>query len=98
MKAVLLVKDYDEEKMTLGEIGCREIDKPKIVHDDDVLIKVAFASICGSDPNLLKGHFPFKAPFQWGHEFSGVIVDVGDGLNPDLKGKKSVCAPLIPNF
>lgn len=79
MKAVLLVKDYDEEKNTLGEIDCREVEKPQIVHDDDVLIKVAYASLCGSDPNLLKGLFPFKAPFQWGHEFSGIIEKLGPG-------------------
>ena len=32
MKAVLLVKDYDKKTNTLGEIGCREVEKPKIVH------------------------------------------------------------------
>ncbi len=86
MKAVLLVKDYDKDTNTLGEIGCREVDKPQIVHDDDVLIKVAYASLCGSDPNLLKGLFPFKAPFQWGHEFSGIIEELGPGATKkDLK-------------
>jgi 2-desacetyl-2-hydroxyethyl bacteriochlorophyllide A dehydrogenase len=79
MKAVLLVKDYDKETNTLGEIGCREVAKPQIIHADDVLIKVAYASLCGSDPNLLKGLFPFKAPFQWGHEFSGIIEEMGPG-------------------
>jgi len=33
-----------------------------------------------------------------GHEFSGVIVDVGDGLNPDLISLNAVCAPLMPDF
>ena len=73
MKAVLLVKDYDKETNTLGEIGCREVNKPKIVYDDDVLIKVAYASLCGSDPNLLKGLFPFKAPFNGGMNFRGSL-------------------------
>lgn len=87
MKAVLLVKDYDKATNTMGEIDCREIEKPKIVHDDDVLIKVAYASICGSDPNLLKGLFSFKAPFQWGHEFSGTVEALGPGT-----GKKGLKA------
>jgi len=37
-------------------------------------------------------------PLILGHEFSGVIVDVGDGLSPELKGRKAVCAPLMPDY
>lgn len=77
MKAVMLVKDFDSGTGALGEVDCREIEKPELVHDDDVLIKVAYASICGSDPNLLKGLFPFKAPVQCGHELSGTIEKLG---------------------
>jgi (R,R)-butanediol dehydrogenase / meso-butanediol dehydrogenase / diacetyl reductase len=42
---------------------------------DEVLIKVAYAGICGSDMNIYQGVHPrAKAPLVMGHEFSGTIV------------------------
>ena len=55
MKAVMLVKAYDPVTKELGEIQCCQVKKPELVHEDDVLIKVAYASVCGSDPHLLEG-------------------------------------------
>ncbi|MCI8731562.1 MAG: alcohol dehydrogenase, partial [Lachnospiraceae bacterium] len=57
MKAVMLVKAYDPVTKELGEIQCCQVKKPELVHEDDVLIKVAYASVCGSDPHLLEGMF-----------------------------------------
>lgn len=77
MKAVMVVKDYNRETGELGEVACIDVPMPKIVNDDDVLIKVAYASICGSDPNVLKGLFPDRAPCPIGHELSGTIEMLG---------------------
>ena len=77
MKAVMLVKDYNPETGELGEVECRDIPVPELVNNDDVLIKVAYASVCGSDPNVLKGFFPDRAPCQIGHEMSGTIEKLG---------------------
>ncbi|HHV19902.1 MAG TPA: alcohol dehydrogenase catalytic domain-containing protein, partial [Thermoanaerobacterales bacterium] len=77
MKAVMLVKDYNPERGQLGEVDCLNVPVPKLVNDDDVLIKVAYASICGSDPNVLKGLFPDRAPCPIGHEVSGTIKELG---------------------
>ncbi len=64
----------------------------------DVLLKVAFCGVCGSDfPRIVKDGAHYY-PIILGHEFSGVIEDVGDGVDSDLIGKKAACAPLIPNF
>ena len=76
-KAVMLVKDYNPERGQLGEVDCLNVPVPKLVNDDDVLIKVAYASICGSDPNVLKGLFPDRAPCPIGHEVSGTIKELG---------------------
>ncbi|MDR0469065.1 MAG: alcohol dehydrogenase catalytic domain-containing protein, partial [Peptococcaceae bacterium] len=45
--------------------------------DTDVKIKVAYCSICGSDPHSIEGIFGQPAPFGLGHELSGVIVELG---------------------
>ena len=54
MKAVMLVRAYNEETKERGEVACLEVPKPELVHGDDVLIKVAYASVCGSDPHLFR--------------------------------------------
>ncbi|GBP56615.1 D-arabinitol dehydrogenase 1 [Eumeta japonica] len=53
---------------------------PKIVNDDDVIIKVAYAGVCGTDLHIIQGEFPAlkTRPLPLGHEFSGVILDVGE--------------------
>ena len=45
---------------------------------EDVKIKVAYCSICGSDPHLVEGIFGWEPPFGLGHEVSGVIVELGE--------------------
>lgn len=81
MKAVMLVRAYNEETKERGEVACLDVPKPEIVHDDDVLIKVAYASVCGSDPHLLEGYFDLPIPSPCGHELSGTIEALGPGAN-----------------
>jgi threonine dehydrogenase-like Zn-dependent dehydrogenase len=82
---------------SISDIRVEEVDTP-LVTSADILLKVAYCGVCGSDvPRIIKDAAHYY-PVILGHEFSGVIVDVGDGLSPYLKGKKSVCAPLMPNF
>ncbi len=81
MKAVMLVKAYDAQTGTLGEIACLDVPKPQLVHDDDVLIKVKYASICGSDPHLLEGIWDLPIPSPCGHELSGVVEALGPAAN-----------------
>lgn len=50
---------------------------------EDVRIKVAYCSICGSDPHLVEGIFGWPVPFGIGHELSGVITELG----PDVVRK-----------
>lgn len=81
MKAVMLVKAYNDETKELGEIECCEVEKPQLINDDDVLIKVAYASVCGSDPHLLEGMFDLPIPSPCGHELSGTIEELGPKAN-----------------
>lgn len=81
MKALYVTKTFDEESQTPGQITCLQVARPCITAPDDVLIHVAYASICGSDAhyikdNLLTHLFP-PVPFAVGHELSGTIEDLG---------------------
>ncbi|GBU09282.1 alcohol dehydrogenase [Gammaproteobacteria bacterium] len=63
------------------------------INSDEVLIKVAYAGICGSDLNIYAGVHPrAKAPLIMGHEFSGVI-EIGN--NHFAKGAPVTVRPLI---
>lgn len=74
MKSIL----YKEAKQV--EVG--EKVKPEI-GPGEVLIKVAYAGICGSDMIIYQGVHPrAKAPLVMGHEFSGVIEKGHSTLPP----------------
>ena len=61
-----------------------------------VLIKVAYAGICGSDVSVYLGKHPrAKTPLIMGHEFSGVVEAIGQGVDTPLKpGDRVVVDPL----
>jgi galactitol-1-phosphate 5-dehydrogenase len=63
-----------------------------------VLVKVRFSGLCGSDiPRIFHEGAHFY-PITLGHEFSGEVVQVGDGVTAFKAGNKVSCAPLVPCF
>lgn len=59
------------------KIVFREVEKPK-VSGREVLVKVERIGICGSDIKAYYGKHPYIAcPIVQGHEFSGVVADMG---------------------
>jgi (R,R)-butanediol dehydrogenase/meso-butanediol dehydrogenase/diacetyl reductase/L-iditol 2-dehydrogenase len=77
MRILAVTKLGDIQKGIKGEIGIVNVSMPKI-SPTDVLIKVAYCAICGSDPHLANGAFPVSIPFGLGHEASGTIVELGE--------------------
>lgn len=75
-----------------GILNVKEVDKPQIVHSDDVLIKVGAASICGSDLHVL--HVPpgqyAKPGVILGHEYYGYVEEVGNEVTNFKPGDKVV--------
>lgn len=77
----------------------------KVFEDEDphpapgeVLLAVKAVGICGSDLHVFEGHHPFVSyPVLPGHEVSGEILAVGDGVDAALVGKKAVVEPSIPD-
>ena len=59
----------------------------------EVLVKIMGVAICGSDPRLFAGGsrnngWPPEYPFVLGHEFSGVVVKIGDGVTKFKEGDR----------
>lgn len=61
------------------EVRCEDIPKP-MIGQGEVLIKVAYTGICGSDTSIYSGTHPrAKAPLVLGHELSGTIAELPAG-------------------
>jgi 2-desacetyl-2-hydroxyethyl bacteriochlorophyllide A dehydrogenase len=57
-----------------GEVAVEDRPVPEVAAGE-VLVKVAFVGVCGTDLNIYQGAHPrAKAPLVMGHEFSGTIV------------------------
>lgn len=65
-----------------------------------VLIKVAKVGVCGSDVHYYRhgrvGPYVVETPLILGHEVSGTIVDVGDGVSAERIGQRVAIEPQKP--
>ncbi len=58
-----------------------------------VLVEVHASGICGTDVHTVQGLFPRPAPMVLGHEYSGIVLDVGRGVSRRLVGRSVACEP-----
>lgn len=73
---------------TIKGIKVQEVPIPEI-SDDEVLIQVKITGICGTDWSIYNGWYSAdKLPMIPGHEFSGVIVQVGKKANGLKEGDR----------
>ena len=76
-------------------IEFREVPIP-VPSRDEVLIKTMRIGICGSDIHVYHGKHPFtKYPVTQGHEVSGQIVALGDGVTRFAVGQKVTLEPQV---
>lgn len=73
-----------------GKITCDTIDDPIIKNSDDIILKVTSTAICGSDLHIFSGGIPQPRPMVLGHEFMGIIEDVGKGVTHLKRGDRVV--------
>lgn len=75
----------------VGDIACVEMPIPA-PGPGEVLVRVEAAGICGTDRHLFRGEFPCRPPLTLGHEFAGIVVGRGAGV--DLaEGARVACDP-----
>lgn len=78
-----------------NDIRYEEIDKPA-VSEGRVLIKVKYTGICGSDIPRVNGDACHYFPNVLGHEFSGVVEEIGEGVTTLKIGDRVAGVPLVP--
>lgn len=78
-----------------GEIMFQEIPVPE-VKENQVLVKIMYIGICGSDIHVYHGKHPFtKYPVTQGHEVSGEIVQLGAQVTGFQIGQKVTIEPQV---
>lgn len=81
-----------------GDLGVRTRPTPSAAAGE-VLVRVAWAGICGSDVDLREGsRLPplSRFPVVPGHEWSGVVVAAGPGVDPELVARPVVAENIRP--
>ena len=77
------------------DIRYEEIEKP-VPKKGQVLIKVKYTGICGSDVPRVNGDACHFFPNVLGHEFSGTVEEVGEGVTSVKPGDRVAGVPLVP--
>lgn len=78
-----------------NDIRYEEVEKPRVT-PGKVLIKVKYTGICGSDVPRVNGDACHFFPNILGHEFSGTVEEVGEGVSTLKPGDRVAGIPLIP--
>ena len=67
---------------------------PKLSCPTDVLLRISYAGVCGTDLHILSGEFPAsEKAVTLGHEFCGVVEEVGHAVAHVAKGDRVVINP-----
>jgi L-iditol 2-dehydrogenase len=93
-----------------GNILIQDVPRPAAA-PGNVLIKVRVAAVCGTDVHIYYDRFANSPPLILGHEFSGVVAEVGQGVkrlkpgqrvvsanNPGACGQCRICSLGYPNL
>jgi len=72
------------------KVQIEERPVPKIQDSKDVIVKVEYTALCGSELHVFRGHQPSPTDFIMGHEFTGIVEEVGDDVKSVKKGDKIV--------
>jgi len=87
MKAALLTAP---EEITIGEIDIPQVSA------GNVLIQPEYVGICGTDISFYFGHRHVPYPFVLGHELSGRIAALGDGVEKFKVDQRVIVEPNYP--
>lgn len=70
-----------------GDVRYEQVADPKIEKPTDAIIKLSATCICGSDLWPYRGLSPQDGPAHMGHEYCGVVVEVGSEVKTVKPGQ-----------
>ena len=72
-----------------GHVALAERPEPT-ARPGHVVLDVTAAGICGTDLHIEDDEFPSRPPVTLGHEVSGVVAELGEGVDEDWLGARVV--------
>src|ERR1700748_2988871 len=77
------------------DVRVDNVPDPVLQADDDIILRVTATAICGSDLHLYRGKIPsLKQGDILGHEFMGIVEEVGTGVTKVREGDR-VVVPFV---
>lgn len=86
MKALVIEKPH--------HAAVRDVPKPK-AGPGEVVIEVKNVGICGTDFHIFEGEFLSPYPIIPGHEFSGIVHELGEGVSNVAVGDRVTADPSL---
>lgn len=79
----------------VNDLRVETVPDPKLVNPNDVILSVRLSTTCGSDLHFIDGYIPtMREGDVIGHEFMGVVEEVGPGVKKVRRGDRVV----VPSF
>jgi threonine dehydrogenase-like Zn-dependent dehydrogenase len=77
------------------DVRVENVPDPVLMASDDIILRVTATAICGSDLHIYRGKIPdMKDGDILGHEFMGIVEEIGAGVT-DLKRGDRVVIPFV---
>jgi threonine dehydrogenase-like Zn-dependent dehydrogenase len=70
-----------------GDIRVEELDDPKIIEPTDAILQLSATCVCGSDLWPYRGVEPVDRPSPMGHEYVGIVQEVGSQVSTITPGQ-----------
>ncbi|GAA4367051.1 zinc-dependent alcohol dehydrogenase [Hymenobacter saemangeumensis] len=74
----------------IKDVRVDNVPDPKIEDSRDAILRVTSTAICGSDLHIYNGGIAQPRPMVLGHEFMGIVEEVGKGVSNLKKGDRVV--------
>ncbi len=80
----------------INDLAVENVDEPRLLNDQDAVLRVRATATCGSDLHLIDGYIPtMRRGDILGHEFIGEVVDTGPGVERLAIGDRVVVCSVI---
>ena len=70
-----------------GDVRVETLEDPKILKPTDAILRLSASCICGSDLWPYRGAQPVEQPTPMGHEYVGIVEEVGSAVKGVRKGQ-----------
>ncbi len=78
-----------------GQFGIEEVALPR-AGVGDAVIRMTLTTICGTDLHIVRGEYPVEPGLVIGHEFVGVIEELGAGVTGYAVGERVLVGAITP--